>query len=654
MITQKSIDAIFAATRIEEVIDDFVRLRKRGVNMIGLCPFHDEKTPSFTVSPARNIFKCFGCGRGGNAVSFLMEHEGHSYPEALRYLAKQFKIPIEETAESETFQAEKLVRESLLIVNEYTRDFYVKQLHETDLGKSIGLSYFKERGLRLHTIEKFELGFAPNDRDALTSQAVGQGYNIEHLRQLGLTTSSDRDFFFNRVIFPIHNISGKVVAFAGRQLTSNKRGPKYMNSKESEVYNKSKILYGAYFAKQAIRKEDQCILVEGYTDVLALHQSDIHHVVASSGTSLTVDQIKLIKRYTPNINILFDGDPAGIKAALRGIDLILAQDMNVKLILLPENEDPDSYLKKVGVKEFKAYLEDHAADFILFKANLILEEAADDPVKKAGLIKNIIESLAHIPDQIKRSVYIQKCASLLEVEERILIAETNKFISQRIRDQRIDRLREANQDHKEQQKQEEYAQKIDPTISPLAEKVISDEYQERDILRILILFGDTIFETEPKEISVAEFIISNIQDTLEAFDNPFYAQIIIEIGNRLNEGKKSPVEFFLHHSEPEIAKFAVDICASPYDYSENWENRWDIRLQTQPKPEENVRQDSLQALYRFMLRKFRKMTDENMSKIKEMEKAGKDSDLLKHLQVQQLLIEKRNEIAGKLNTVIIE
>lgn len=652
MISQRSIDTIFATTRIDEVVEDFVRLKKRGINLIGLCPFHDEKTPSFTVSPTRNIFKCFGCGKGGNSVSFLMEHEGMSYPEALRYLARKYSIELEETQVSEEYQEQRQERESLLIINEFARDFFVKQLHETDSGKSIGLSYLKERGLILKTIQYFELGYIGSDKDALTLAAVGTGYNIELLRKLGLTTSNDRDFFFDRIIFPIHDLSGKVVAFAGRQLKSSKKSPKYINSKESEVYNKSRVLYGLHLAKKSIRKEDRCILVEGYTDVLGLVQSGIENVVASSGTALTVDQIKLIKRYTNNIQILYDGDPAGIKAALRGIDLILEQDLNVELVLLPENEDPDSYLKAVGVTAFRSYLSEQAKDFILFKTGLILDEAGDDPVKKASLIKDIIESLARIPDPIKRSVYTKQCSSLLSVDEDILISETNKEISRRMRNHRIDKLREARSDHEilRQQVDQQIAKTQTYEIDP---PTVTDEYQERDIARILILHGNQVIEKEPKEVTAAEYILSNIQETLTAFDNPLYAKVVSEYGKQIELGRKVDANYFINHESQEIAQLAVEFCASPYEYSENWEKMWDVYLQTQPKPEQNVVNDSYQALLRFTLRKLQKMSDENLTKIKECQRAKNQSELIKHLQVQQILIQKRNEVAEKLNTVIL-
>jgi DNA primase len=654
MISQQTIDAIFQAAHVEDVIEEFVHLTKSGVNLKGLCPFHDEKTPSFTVSPARNIYKCFGCGKGGNAVNFLMEHEGLSYPEALRSLAHKYNIPIEETALPEEYEVEKQERDSLYLINDFARDFYKKQLFETDLGKSIGLSYFRERGLLRKTLDSFELGFASTNRDDLTKTAVHAGYNIDLLRKLGLTNDHDRDFFYNRVMFPIHNLSGKVVAFAGRHLVNDKKSPKYINSKESDIYHKSEVLYGLHLAKQAIRKDDYCLLVEGYTDVLSLHQSGIENVVASSGTALTVEQIKLIKRYTRQIKILYDGDAAGIKAALRGIDLVLAQDMNVELVLLPESEDPDSYIKKVGVTAFKDYLDQEARDFILFKTNLILKEAGNDPVKKAALIKDIVVSLAHIPDTIKRSVYTRQCAQLLQVDEAILVGETNKVMSKNLRDARINQLRESRSDHEVEQERLDHERFRAVADNLQDQKTTTDEFQERDIIRILILYGDRLIEDADQEnTTIAQFILSEIQEALPFFDNALYAKIATEYGLAIADGQKLNTDYFVRHQDQKVAALAVELCSSPYEYSENWQKMWDIRLQTQPMPDENQQQDSMQALYRFLLRKFQKMSDENLRQIKSFQANGDEDSMIKHLHVQNLLVEQRNKIANKLNTVIL-
>jgi len=620
--------------------------------MIGLCPFHDEKTPSFTVSPTRNIYKCFGCGKGGNAVNFLMEHEGLTYPEALRNLAQRYKIEIEETGRSEEYDELKSARESMQIINDYALAHYQKELFHTDLGKSVGLNYFKERGVLRKTIDQFQLGYASPKGDGLTSTAIAKGYSIELLRQLGLTNKNDRDFFFDRVIFPIHNVTGKVVAFAGRQLSKTKRGPKYINSKESDLYHKSKVLYGLHLAKTAIRKEDVCILVEGYTDVISLVQSGIQHVVASSGTALTIEQIKLIKRYSPNILMLYDGDPAGIKAAIRGVDLVLAQDMNVQLVMLPHGEDPDSYVNKVGTTAFRDFLGSEATDIVHFKARLVREESADDPVKKAALVHDIIETLAHIPDAIKRSIYIKQCADLLAMDEAMLLAETNKVLSKRIRNKRVEKFREVRADQT-RGGDAGFPSREGPESGSVVQSVqIGDEFQEKDIVRILIEHGHKTYKKGVEETSVAKHVIAIIEETLPAFDNDKYRKMVELYREQINAEKQITEAYFLHHTDPEIQQIAIDLCASPYDYSENWTTRVSV-LRTQPDPDENQVRDSDQALLRFMLRKINKMVEENQKMLmQQQEQNASDDQINLHLGVHQKLLEKRVEIANQLNTVV--
>jgi DNA primase len=435
MITQKSVQEILDTVKIEDVVQDFVSLRRRGTNLIGLCPFHHEKTPSFNVSPARNIFKCFGCGKGGNAVQFLMELERFTFPEALKYIAKKYGIQIEEIESTREAAEERRVTDSLYIVNQYALEFFQNQMLNTDRGRSVGLSYFRERGFREETIQKFGLGYAPEHRDQFLTTAIAAGYDQQMLFNLGLCSPPDtsrnlppRDFFRDRVIFPIHGMSGKVIAFAGRIMAKDVKAPKYINSPETDIYIKSKVLYGAFQARKAIREKDECILVEGYTDVISLHQAGIENVVASSGTSLTVEQIGLIKRNTNNIKILYDGDPAGIKAALRGLDLVLEQDLNVRIVLLPDREDPDSYLARVGATAFTEYVDRQAKDFILFKAGLLMQEAGTDPVKRSGVVRDIVASISKIPDPVKRSLFVQECARVVQVDEGILMSETNKLV----------------------------------------------------------------------------------------------------------------------------------------------------------------------------------------------------------------------------------
>lgn len=651
VISQKSVQEILDTVKVEEVIQDFVNLRRRGVNLIGLCPFHNEKTPSFNVSPSKNIFKCFGCGKGGDAVQFLIEHEHFTFAEALLYLAKKYNIEVEETAVSQEVMAEKQHFDSLYIVNQFAADFYQNELFETDRGKSIGKSYFKERGFRDETIRHFGLGFAPNQPDALTTKAVGMGYNIEFLRNVGLTTQYERDFFRDRVIFPIHNLSGKIIAFAGRILVKDVKAPKYINSPETEIYNKSKTLYGAFFAKRAIRQEDECILVEGYTDVISLHQSGIENVVASSGTSLTVEQARLIRRYTPNVKILYDGDFAGVKAALRGVDILLEQDLNVRIVLVPDGEDPDSYLQKAGVEAFKTYISQTAQDFIAFKADLLMKEAGNDPVKKAHVIKDIIGSIAKIPDPIKRMVYVRECSRIAQVSEQVLVNEMNKLVMQQVNKAVAEKgmppptpgeLEAAGITQRE------------PVDAKAPESLATgDEFQEKDLVRILVVGGNE-WLNEAEQVSVAQYIVTNIEEVLDHFENPLYGRIAREVWALVMEKKPVTQQFFLQHENADIKNFALSALTSPYEYSENWEKKWDIHLRWQKSPETNFEDDSRQALVRFKLRKIEKVLAENRQKIKELNDAGDHAQVLAYMKVLQKLLVMRSELAAQTGAVVLK
>ncbi len=652
MISQKSIQEVFETAKIEEVVEEFVRLKRRGVNMIGLCPFHSEKTPSFTVSPAKNIFKCFGCGQGGGPVQFVMEHENLSFPEAIRYLAKKYGIELEETQASPEYLAEQQRLDSYYIVNEFAAEFFQDQLFNTDRGRNIALTYFKERGFREDMIRKFGLGYAPQEWKALVSEAERKMFNLDLLKELGLMSEKGYDFFRDRVMFPIHNLSGKVVAFGGRILQKNAKAPKYINSPETEIYNKSKMLYGAYQAKNEIRRQDECILVEGYTDVISLHQAGIENVVASSGTSLTAGQIQMIKRYTPNIKILYDGDPAGVKAALRGLDLVLEQDMNVKVVLLPEGEDPDSHVKKVGATDFKQYLEEKAQDFILFKASILMKESRNDPVRKVALIRSVVDSIALIPDPIKRSLYIRECAAVVEVEEQLLINEANKVVGQRFRKQQKEKLQSGGY------KMNQPSQEEGPTSSAadlpviVQDKPAGHEFQERDIVRILIHFGDQLFDKQ-ENITVSEFILSNIEDVIDDFDHQLYQTIAGEALDRLGRRLEMGTAFFVNHENKEIRELAIDLMSTPYEYSENWEKKWDIYLNTQKMPDENFVKDSHHALKRFRLKKIVRKCVENQEKIKSLAKEGKAEEMMLHMRLQQKLLDIRNELAKELGTVVL-
>ncbi len=676
MIKPKSVEEVLDIARIEDVVEDFVSLKRRGVNMIGLCPFHNEKTPSFTVSPSKGIFKCFGCGKGGNSVQFVMEHETMSFPEAIKYLAKKYGIELEEEEISQEARQERQYEESLYLVNQFARDFYQKQLFETDRGKSVGLSYFKRRGFREEIIRKFGLGYAPAGKDTFTLTAVQQGYDAELLKKLGLTSQYGRDFFRDRVMFAIHNLSGKVIGFGGRILVKDVKAPKYINTPETDVYNKRKVLYGAYFAKRAIRKEDECILVEGYTDVLSLHQAGIENVVASSGTSLTVEQIQLIKRNTENIKILYDGDVAGIKAALRGMGLVLEQGLNVKIVLLPEGEDPDSYLQRVGTDAFRTYIDQQAQDFIMFQANLLKEEAAGDPIKQAGLIKEIVSSIARIPDPIKRSLYVRECAKIMQVEEQLLVNEANKAVNLQIKQKAKEREREERRREREQQAPPPSAPppsdssfpteeppawlppmdahpEEPPPLMPKEEKAAGDAFQERDIVRILVNGGATLFD-EDEGLTVAAFLVENVEDVLDDFDNPLYQRVIQLAADRLAAGEEVSNAYFLHHEDPEVQQLAIDLSSTPYTYSENWANRWDIFLTTQKMPDENFEKDSASALKHFRIRKLRRMIVKNQEKIKAIsEGEGDPKELMLHLKLDQRLKAMRNELASDLGIVVL-
>lgn len=665
MITQKSVQEILETVKVEDIIQDFVSLKRRGVNMIGLCPFHNEKTPSFTVSPAKNIYKCFGCGAAGNAVKFLMEHENLSFPEALRYIANKYNIKIEEKEVSPEVLAERQRMDSLFIITQFARDFFSEQLFETDRGKSVGLSYFKQRGFREDIIRKFGLGYAPAKGDALTVTAKQNSYNIDLLKEVGLTSQYNRDFFRDRVMFTIHNLSGKVIGFGGRILQKDVKAPKYINSPETEIYNKSKVLYGAYFAKTAIRKQDECIMVEGYTDVISLHQDGIENVVASSGTSLTVEQILLVKRYTPNIKILYDGDKAGIKAALRGLDLVLAQDMNVKVVLLPDGEDPDSYLQSVGSAAFKEYLENEAKDFILFKTDLLLDDAGNDPIKRSEVIKDVVKSIAKVPDPIKRSLYVRECAKIVGVEEQLLVNESNKLVGKELKKRTEQQAkRKASRQPSDPNFPNPSDEPFFPTeevgsgampLSPLEQKtktLSGDEFQERDLARILVLFAEEIFDKED-QITVSQYLLENLEDIIDDFDNALYKKIVHLCMERMANGESLERSFFVNHSDQDIQKFTIDMMSSPYEYSENWEKKWELFLHSQKMPDKNFIQDSLSSLKRFRLRKLKKMLERNQLKIKELSEGNDFEQVMIHMKLHQKIKSIHDDLAKEMGSVVL-
>jgi DNA primase len=542
MIDHATIERILDAAEISDVVSDFVTLRRRGVNMLGLCPFHNEKTPSFTVSPAKGIFKCFGCGKGGNSVNFIMEHENLTYPEALKWLAKKYHIDVVEHEDTEEQKQLNDERESLMIVSGFAQKYFTRFLWEENEGRTIGLSYFRERSFRDDTLKKFEVGYAPDGKAPFTEAAQKEGYKLDFLEKAGLTIKRDdwvRDRFAGRVMFPIHNLAGRVIAFGGRILKEDKNIAKYLNSPESEIYHKSKVVYGIFQAKREISKTDKCYLVEGYTDVLSMHQAGIENVVASSGTALTADQIRLIKRFTPNITIIYDGDQAGIKASLRGIDLVLEEGMNVKVLLLPDGEDPDSFAKKMGASGYQKYITENETDFIQFKTRLLLKSTENDPVAKAKLITDVIRSVAVIPDTITRSVYIRECSKLLDVNEEILYAEVQK------------QKRKQNDDFKASEIREQTRKVARQPEIPKEIKV--DEFLEEELvfLRFLLKFCNLpLFEIESEDtdeaglISVGQFMIDELEKDELISQNELFRIIFSDVKSNLDECRFRPVETF--------------------------------------------------------------------------------------------------------------
>lgn len=639
MITQKTIHEIIETAKIEEVVGDFVSLKKRGVNLLGLCPFHNEKTPSFNVNPTRNIYKCFGCGKGGDPVSFLMEHDNLTYPEALRYLAQKYNIEIEESTPSPEYQASLQESESLYIINQYAGKYFTDQLFQTDIGKSVGLGYLKKRGFREDTIKKFDLGFSSAERDGFTRKAVKEGYNIELMRKVGLTTASDNDFFRNRVIFPIHSLSGKLAAFAGRILTTDAFGPKYLNSPESEIYNKSKTLYGLFQAKQSIRKHDECILVEGYTDVISLHQGGVENVVASSGTSLTIEQIRLIKRYTQNILILYDGDPAGIKAAIRGIELIVEQDVDVKIALLPDKHDPDSFFKEKGHTGFLEYLNKNKKDFFFYRLQFVFQDIANEPSRKSAFVNEMIHTLAKIQDSSKRAIYVKECAEQLKINEKILYDGSNTLLANKIHEYK-NKIREVNKTDTEDLKVEDTEYK-----SPqLREYTLDHLPQEKDLIRVLIKYGDKIYDEE-SGLTVPQYLYDNINDILEYFDSEFYKQIILDLKTKLDNSETIHPDYYLKNPDEKIKQFAIDLFNDRYIYSPNWKKA----LQTQKDPEDNYKNDCTNTVRILKYRKFARVCEEYPSKLKE---ATSEEEVTRLLKIQIKYQELRSQMGDLLNYVV--
>ncbi|WP_372774795.1 DNA primase [Mangrovibacterium sp.] len=577
MIDQYTIDRIIDAAEISEVVGEFVTLKRRGVNMLGNCPFHNEKTPSFTVSPAKGIFKCFGCGKGGNAVNFIMEHESLSYPEALKWLAKKYSIDVKEEEETPEQIKQKDDRESMMIVSAYAQKYFSRYLNEEIEGRSVGLSYLRERGIRDEIIKKFDLGFCPDGKDIFSQNAQKQGYKMEFLEKSGLTIKRDdwvRDRFAGRVMFPIHNVAGRVIAFGGRTLKSDKNIAKYLNSPESEIYHKSRVLYGIYQAKRDITRLDKCYLVEGYTDVLSMHQAGIENVVASSGTALTHDQIRLIKRFTPNITIIYDGDAAGIKASLRGIDLVLEEGINVKVLLLPDGEDPDSFSRSMSSSQLTAYIAENETDFIRFKTKLLMKGANNDPIEKSRLVNDIVRSIAIVPDAITRSIYIQDCSRLMDVQEEVLYDQVRKIIQKQTEDLQKKSYRDNHQNPFDPDfDPEQHNQK--PQVAAVKSQYTC-EIEEREIIRIMLkYFHEEVFEEEdengePISLSVGQFVLEEIDNDGLSSDNDLINRVLDLFAENLDNPAFKPAPFFIHHSDPQISQLATDLLADKYIESKRW------------------------------------------------------------------------------------
>lgn len=642
MILKSTIDRIMEATDIVEVIGEFVQLKKRGANYVGLSPFVNERTPSFTVSPAKGIFKDFSSGKGGSAVTFLMELEKFSYPEALKWLAKKYGIEVEETVEAPENREEENRRESLMIVSGYAAKFFQESLWDKEEGRAIGLSYFMERGFSNETIRKFELGYSPDQWEAFTGQAIRDGYQPEFMVESGLSVKRDNgsmyDRYRGRVMFPIHNFTGRVIAFGGRTLKNDKSVPKYVNSPESEIYHKSNVLYGLYFAKKAIRDEDNCFLVEGYADVISVHQAGIENVVASSGTSLTVEQIRLIGRFTKNITILYDGDAAGIKASLRGLDLILEEGLNVKVVSFPDGNDPDSYVRQLGSSAFKKYIDQNRKDFILYKTTILLKEAGTDPIAKAGVIREIVESIAKIPDSIKASVFVKECSHLLQIDERSLISELNKM-----------RLNKAK---KESEKAAPRA--FDPEEAALIEAEErtqqverDDAIQEREVIRLLLVYGNKMIDWDGiANTYIGPFIIAELGDV--TFDNAVCRQFFDLYRQQAENGVLPEEQYFIHYPDKQIVDLSVGLLSSRYILSENWYEMHKILVHDE---QENMKATILGAIFHLKKQKIGLILDKLRTELQN-NPSETDQDILLNQYIYMKKVEKK--ISDYLGSVIVK
>ena len=646
-IPRETVEQILQAAHIEEVVGEFVTLKKRGSNMWGNCPFHNEKTPSFSVNPARNIFKCFGCGKAGDSAKFLMEHEHFTYPEALRYLAKKYNIKIEEKEQTAEEIMQQSIREKMFNINEFADKYFVDTLWNTDEGRTIGLEYFRERGYFDPIIQKFHLGYSPAEWDTFTKHAKQNGYSDELLEQIGLSIKGQKglyDRYHGRVMFPIHNLTGRVIGFGGRILTNDKKSPKYQNSPESEIYDKKQTLYGIYFAKNAIAKNDECILVEGYFDVLRMHQIGIENVVASSGTSLTMEQIRLVKRYTKNITMLYDGDAAGIHAALRGTDMILGEGMNVRIVVLPPEHDPDTFGKEFSVEYVSNYLKDNAKDFVRFKTELLLKDVQNDPIKRGQVIRDIVETISVIPDSIFRITYVKECSRLLEMPEQTLTNELNKILRAKFK--------------KSLGVEENVVSETETTTVPKQEETLEDQlpagyYQERELVKLLLMYGrETIVDEREDEngrlvyeqVTVAQFIVDDLKADGCLFFDPVNRKVFDLFDQALDEGRIPDDHYFVSNEDDTIAQLAADLLSSPYKLDQ-WEKRG-IHVR---REENNLKDTVLSSMYRY---KDLIIADRRKAVEEELKAAADPADQLILLKRKKDLDDIRKQINRELGIVI--
>ena len=626
-----------------EIIGGFVRLKKRGVNYIGQCPFHNEKTPSFTVSPTKEIYKCFGCGKSGNTISFLMEHEKYSYVEALRWLANKYNVEVEETEVSPEAKAHQLTADSLYIVNSFAQKYFSDILFNHDEGRDIGLSYLKERGFREEVIQKFQLGYCLQERDAFSSHALRSQYNQELLLKTGLTVLRDEkpvDNYRGRIIFPVHNQSGKIAGFGARIIGKNDKAPKYINTPENEIYIKSRILYGSYLARQAIDKNDECLLVEGYTDVISLHQAGIENVVASGGTSLTPDQLRLIKKYTNNLTIIYDGDAAGVKAAMRGLDLALEESLNVQLVLIPDKEDPDSYVNKVGALRFREFVNRNKKDFILFQLDVLLNEAGNDTSKKSAVVNTIAETIAKInkaEDFSKRQDYIRQTAEVLKIDESGLINLVNKFIREKI-------AKQAGT-----QGFDYTPPSVNPQFQPVEDDDVlmllkRDELHERAIVRCLIEFG---LKDWDGNLRVADYLIEEFVDQ-QLIEDASLIPIMELYKKWYREGLEPTEKNFLYHEDQKLSAAVVSLLEFPYELSPNWKEHFEGKIYTR---DDLYKEEIISTVNYLKLRKVKKMIEENQ---KDLDKVTSAEEQLVIIQTHQALKQMEVTLLKKLGTVILK